>query len=155
MIVVSVLILILFLFFGIGILCSIIFSIIEVIEKHKDKIDYPSESIYLTFKGFYALYQVNPERWQLGDWYPLYFKGYNKSYHIFTEGQPIKFNKIDGKKYRKFVKQQAIRELQEQEITRTQEFIDIVKQDIEEFEKKNKKETQEKLEKLYGGMTKL
>ena len=155
MIVLSVLILFLFLVVVIAGLWLIIYCIIKIIETHKDKIDYPSESIYLTFKGFYALYQINPERWQLGDWYPLYFKKCNESYHIFTEGQPIKFNKIDGRKYRKFVKQQAARKLQEQEIAKTQEFIDIVKQDIEAFEEKNKKETQEKLEKLYGGMTKL
>lgn len=155
MIVLSVLILFLFLVVVIAGLWSIISCIIKIIEKYKDKIDYPSESICLTFKGFYALYQVNPERWQLGDWYPLYFKKCNESYRIFKEGQPIKFNKIDGKKYRKFVKQQAARKLQEQEITRTQEFINIVKQDIKAFEEKNKKETQEKLEKLYGGMKKL
>ena len=155
MIVLSVLILFLFLVVVIAGLWSIISCIIKITETYKDKIDYPSESIYLTFKSFYALYQMNPKKWQLGDWYPLYFKKYNESYHIFTEGQPIKFNKIDGRKYRKFVKQQAARELQEQEIARTQEFIDIVKQDIEAFEEKNKKETQEKLEKLYGGMTKL
>lgn len=155
MIVLSVLILFLFLVVVIAWLWPIISCIIKIIEKYKDKIDYPSESICLTFKGFYALYQVNPERWQLGDWYPLYFKKCNESYRIFKEGQPIKFNKIDGKKYRKFVKQQAARKLQEQEIARTQEFINIVKQDIEAFEEKNKKETQEKLEKLYGGMTKL
>lgn len=117
--------------------------------------DYEQNAIKLTFKSFYSLYQVNPNRWKIYTEYPEYYKKYNELYAIYADTQPIKFNAIDGAKYRRFVKKRLKKEFQEQDIYRTQELINSVKQDIETFEERNKKETQEKLEKLYGGMKKL
>lgn len=117
--------------------------------------DYEPNAIKLTFKNFYSLYQVNPNRWKIYTDYPKYCKKDNGLYELYTDMQPIKFNAIDGAKYRRFAKKQIKIKLQEQEIARTQELINSVKQDIETFEERNKKETQEKLEKLYGGMKKL
>lgn len=106
----------------------------------------------ISFDSFKSFYQVNPERWELGD----YTVACNKpsSYSYITRQIWFKFNYIDSFRYRWF-KRNIKRNNQNAQATKNyNDMINIVKADIAAFEKKNKEETERMLNEIWNDRVK-
>ena len=128
-------------FLGIGLAIFLFFDLIF------RACDIENVKTFITFDSFKSFYQVNPERWKLGD----YTVACNKtsSYSYITHQIWFKFNYIDSFRYRRFKRTLNRNNQSAQAIKNYNDMIALVKSDIAVFEEKNKKETEEKLNKIW------
>jgi len=106
----------------------------------------------ITFNSFKSFYQVNPERWELYQYFVACKKPSGYSY--INRKISFKFNYIDSFRYRWF-KRNIKRNNQRVEATKNyQDMINIVKSDIVAFEKKNKEETEKMLNEIWNDRVK-
>lgn len=98
---------------------------------------------YIKFKSFIAFYNVNPDRWELND---SYIRFCRNSYSL---GDKYCFKFIDFYRYKLWKREKYKHATSIRSVKKYQEMIDILKQDIADYEKRNQKETSEKLNEIW------
>lgn len=103
---------------------------------------------YIKFKSFLAFYNINPNRWELLDDYVRFLNNPRKF------GDTYCFRFIDYYRYLIWRHKENNRIDSISSAQKYQEMIDILKQDIADFEKRNTQETSEKLNEIWRGAIK-
>ena len=100
---------------------------------------------YIKFKSFVSFYNINPNRWDLHDSH-IEFRNYTSLRYVHDR---YCFRFIDFYRYKlwKYKKEKYATQVKNNQAY--QEMIDILKQDIADYEKRNQKETSEKLNTIW------
>lgn len=99
----------------------------------------------MRFKSFLSFYNINPNRWELHDDYIVFHN--HTSYRFADDIYCLKF--IDFYRYKLWKRKEEKYVAQVKSNQKYQEMIDIIKQDIADYEKRNQKEVAEKLNEIW------
>lgn len=109
------------------------------------KFAFCSSNGYIKFKSFVSFYNINPDRWELYDDSIVFRNHTSRSFF----GDEYCFRFIDYYRYKLWKHKKEKYDTQVKNNQKYQEMIDILKQDIANFEKRNQKETSEKLNEIW------
>ena len=104
-----------------------------------------SSNGYIKFKSFVSFYNINPDRWELYD-DSIVFRNHT-SYSFSGDKYCFKF--IDYYRYKLWKRKKEKYATQVKNNKKYQEMINILKQDIADYEKRNQKEVTEKLNEIW------